>query len=306
MKIDETFDNKTICAVFGVANTGGIRVNRAKNHIVLVSNASATNAYRNKQIGGLIYFMGRGANGAQKLSRQNATLAKSKLNGGQLHYFEVIEKGRYTYRGEVELAGEPYLDTQHDAAGQDRLVWIFPLTLKKKQTAAVMPSIAGLPYLPAGVYATISASLSPDQRAVVDRCLAEIRAHGVSLVSQVDVDLARYERAMARWYEKVLVGARLRVRAIIRELRAQAKAKNVVFGFATDEVAVPDGCSEQQLQAVLDIVGRGDEFAALMEEERSRSPMPEPPGTPHQEADFELVRPERLTKRPVADCSGVT
>jgi hypothetical protein len=304
MKIDETFDNKTICAVFGVANMGGIRVNRAQNIIVLISNPTAAVAYRNKQVGDVFHFVGRGADGAQKLSRQNATLAKSKLNGSQLHYFEVIEKGRYTYRGQVELASEPYLDTQPDEAGNDRFAWIFPLVMKSR-AKSVLPKTVGTPYLPAEVYATISSPLNPNQRVVVDRCLAEMRAFGVGLISQVDVDVARYERAMTRWCDDVLSSARSRVRAIVRELEKRAKTKNVVFGFARDEVAVPDGCSEQELQAVLDTVGRGDEFVALMEEARSSCPMPAPPDIDRHETVFEFVRPEK-TKRPVADYSGVT
>jgi hypothetical protein len=305
MTIDETFDNKTVCAVFGVANMGGIRVNRARNHIVLISNPGATNAYRNRRDGNAFDFVGRGSVGSQKLSRQNATLAKSKVSGTRLYYFEVTSKGRYAYRGEVELAGEPYIDTQRDAGEQDRLVWIFPLTLKKEQVQSPQAT-AVKPYLRAGVYATINAPLNPDQRAVVDRCLDEMRANGISLVSQCDVDVVRYETTMARWYEKVLDLARSRVRKIIRELRTQAKARNAVFGFAPDEVAVPAGCSEQQLQAVLDIVGRADEFGALMEEARNRCPMPEPPNLTTIEPEVQLNRRETKPITAPKDYSGIT
>ena len=41
--------------------------------------------------------------GDQELKSQNKTLAESKINGVAVHFFEVLKKREYTYRGEVEL-----------------------------------------------------------------------------------------------------------------------------------------------------------------------------------------------------------
>ena len=103
-----------------------------------------------------------GSIGPQKLDRQNSTLANSKRNGWTVHLFEVFEKVRYVYAGEVELADEPYFSDQPDARADDRFVWIFPL--RRKATAEVgrqAPPEAGaeLPdYLPFGAYAVVGSA----------------------------------------------------------------------------------------------------------------------------------------------------
>jgi 5-methylcytosine-specific restriction protein A len=61
---------------------------------------------------------------------QNRTLYDSRTNGVELHLFEVFHEGKYEYQGQVELAGEPYQDTQRDEQGVLRKVWMFPLKRK--------------------------------------------------------------------------------------------------------------------------------------------------------------------------------
>ncbi|WP_222102845.1 hypothetical protein [Lysinibacillus sp. BW-2-10] len=57
----------------------------------------------------------------------NKTLAESKTTGIAVHFFEVMQKRQYTYRGEVELADEPHIDRQKDVNGNMRNVWVLPL-----------------------------------------------------------------------------------------------------------------------------------------------------------------------------------
>ena len=45
--IKDVVDNRTICDLFGVANMGGIRVNKSRNLIVLISNNTDL-TYRNE------------------------------------------------------------------------------------------------------------------------------------------------------------------------------------------------------------------------------------------------------------------
>jgi 5-methylcytosine-specific restriction enzyme A len=123
MFVGETIDNRTICDLFEVANMGGIRVSQARSHIVLISN-NTDPTYRNEWGDGTLHFVGMGSIGPQKLHRQNKTLANSKRYGWTVHLFEVFEKGRYVYAGEVELAADPYFSDQPDARADARFVWI--------------------------------------------------------------------------------------------------------------------------------------------------------------------------------------
>ena len=71
-----------------------------------------------------------GKNGDQSLDfMQNKTLALSNENKVEIHLFEVFEKKRYTYIGQVYLIGEPYQSIQQGEDRIDRTVWIFKLKL---------------------------------------------------------------------------------------------------------------------------------------------------------------------------------
>ena len=282
MFVGETIDNRTICDVFGVANMGGIRVNKSRSCIVLISN-NTDPTYRNEWRDGILHFVGRGSTGPQKLDRQNRTLAKSKRNGWTVHLFEVFEKSRYVYAGEVELAGDPYMSDQADARADDRFVWIFPL--RRKGTPEVV--VSGLPeaeielpdHLPFGAYAVIGSSLTAEQTELVDQTTDRLRAAGVKVTDQRDVDEKRYERAMARWHEGYLD----RVRAMVRELLAKkkqlAEAQGRKFKLVDDELRINSASDEQELRAALMHLDR-DEPAAMQEifeKARNAVPMPEAP-----------------------------
>src|ERR1700722_6232807 len=191
MIVGETIDNRTICDVLGVANMGGIRVNKVSSCIVLISN-NTDPTYRNEWRDGTLHFVGMGSIGPQKLDRQNRTLANSKRYGWTVHLFEVFEKGRYVYAGEVELAADPYFSDQADARADDRFVWIFPL--RRKTTPEVMVSAlpetgAELPdYLPFGAYAVIDADLTAEHAALVNQAVDGLRAAGVKVIDQAEVD----------------------------------------------------------------------------------------------------------------------
>src|SRR5690606_7134323 len=92
---------------------------------VLISDR--TKLYQDIKKNGVYYYTGMGQVGDQELKSQNKTLAESKTNGVTVHFFEVLKPRQYTYRGVVELANEPYIDTQEDINGNMRKVWIFPL-----------------------------------------------------------------------------------------------------------------------------------------------------------------------------------
>jgi hypothetical protein len=300
MVLGETVDNRTICDVFGVATMGGIRVNKVRSLIVLISNNTDA-TYRNEWLDGVLHFVGMGSVDPQKLDRQNRTLAKSKRNGWTVHLFEVFEKGRYVYAGEVELAADPYFSDQPDARADARFVWIFPLRRK----AATEVAVSALPeaeielpdHLPFGAYAVIGAGLTAEQTALVNEAIDHLRAAGVKVTDQRDVDEKRYKKAMERWYEEYLDRVRAMVRELIAKKKQLAKAQGREFALVDDELRINSASNEQELRAALMLLDR-DEPAAMQEifdQAWNAVPMPEAPKSlqdlaetgPMQSADLE-------------------
>jgi len=297
MQTGGAIDNWTLCDLYGVANTGGIRVNNRRNLIVLVSN-NTDPTYQNKWQGGTLHFVGRGSVGPQTLVRQNRTLANATRRGYALHLFEVFEKSKYVYAGEVELAGEPYQSGQPDARAQDRFVWIFPL--RKKQRAAEMqtvPPVMETPeYLPHGAYAVIRADLNNEQRALVDAALDKLKDAGVPVFDQRDRDHRRYERRLADWWDAVLDRVRAKVKELIASRGRAAKAAGREFALVDDELRVDSASTEAELRAALAFLDY-DELTAqeqLFEEARQSVPMPDPPKSVSDANPGELEAPKRL------------
>jgi hypothetical protein len=280
IKFRETVSNRTICDVFGVANTGGIRVRKARSLIVLISN-NTDPTYRNEWRDGILHFVGMGSKGPQKLDRQNRTLANSKKNGWTVHLLEVFEKSRYVYAGEVELADEPYLSDQVDARADDRFVWIFPLRVKATTEVAVgtQPKTELPDHLPFGAYAVIGSDLTEEQTRLVHETLDRLKAAGVHVTDQRDVDEKRYEKAMARWYEDAIDRARSIVKELIAKKRRAAKAQGRDFALIDDELRINSTSTEQELRDALKFLDRDDPIAMeeVFEQARRSMPMPDPP-----------------------------
>lgn len=129
--INEVVNNKELSEIFGCSTQGGMRKSNTTNTLTLISDK--TKLYKDRVVDDIIYYTGMGQSGDQTLTHQNKTLAESTSNGVAIHFFEVMKVKEYTYRGQVELAGEPYQETQKDKEGNPRLVWVFPLRLKDHQ-----------------------------------------------------------------------------------------------------------------------------------------------------------------------------
>jgi hypothetical protein len=295
--IGHAIDNRTLCEQFDVANMGGIRVSQRRNHIVLVSN-NTDPTYRNEWRDDVLHFVGMGSVGPQKPGRQNKTLANSARRGYTLHLFEVFEKGRYTYAGEVELADEPYLSDQPDARAKDRFVWIF--RLRKKLLAPDQQSrssVAPMNYLPHGAYAVIKAT--DEQRALVEEAIDKLKEAGVSVFDQRDVDDRRYQRALDRWHDAVLDRVRAKVRELIANRKRAAKAAGREFKLIDDELKINSASTEAELRAALMLLDYDhpelqDQF---FEEARQSVPLPDPPRSVPEVNDGELQEPEWLASR---------
>jgi hypothetical protein len=294
LRTGDVIDNRTICDVFGVANMGGIRVNKSRNLIVLISN-NTDPTYRNEWKADVLHFVGMGSIGPQKLDRQNKTLANATKGGAKLHLFQVFEKSRYVYFGEVELADEPYMSDQHDARTEKRFVWIFPLSRMASSATTevhVTPEEASLPeHLPFGAYAVIGSDLTEQQVALVSEALDRLKDAGVPMVDQRDVDSKRYEKALCAWEDAVLDRVRSHVRELIAKRRHAAANQGRSTNLVDDELKINAASSEQELRDALKFLDRDDltSINQVFEEARGSVPMPDPPEWLEKKAAIEPI-----------------
>jgi hypothetical protein len=229
--------------------------------------------------------------------------------------FEVWEKGRYTYSGEVELANKPYLSDQTDAQNELRFVWLFPIQRKLVHEGADLPcsgasSIPG--HLPYGAYALIGldlnsarqqlvnqslnrlketgipilnhkqatvvgSDLSSAQIEIVNQLLDRLKEKGIPVLDQRDVDYARYEKAMVLWNDNVLANVRSAVRKMIADEKKNVTSRNKQFSFEPDELEISINSNEAEIRNVLNLIGRDDDFNRIIEDARQNIPMPDPP-----------------------------
>ncbi len=133
----QILNNAEICEIFKCGPQGGMRRSKKTNTLVLISN-HVESLYDDRWIGEVFHYTGMGQVGDQRLSfMQNKTLAESGKNGVVVHLFEVDREQEYRYQGRVELAGQPYTETQPDKNDIDRMVFVFPLKLADRKPAPV-------------------------------------------------------------------------------------------------------------------------------------------------------------------------
>lgn len=140
-EVGAVVSNAVMTEAFKVGNMGGMRRSKTTGTLVLISD-NTKGLYSDKWNDGVLHYTGMGKIGDQALDKtQNKTLAESKTNGVEVHLFEVNEPGKYTYSGVVELAGQPYQETQSDDNGNPRKVWMFPLkkTSEEKEEPVAQP-----------------------------------------------------------------------------------------------------------------------------------------------------------------------
>ena len=127
LSIGQEISNAELVSIFKCGNMGGMRRSNTTNTLVLVADYTK-GLYHDKWIGGVLHYTGMGKNGDQDIHwAQNDTLANCNTNGVDVHLFEVMDEGRYTYCGRIELVDKPYTETQPGEDGIDRLVWMFPI-----------------------------------------------------------------------------------------------------------------------------------------------------------------------------------
>lgn len=127
LEIGHEISNDDVSRIFACGNMGGMRRSLSTNTLVLISDYTK-GLYHDKWIAGILHYTGMGQVGDQSIDfSQNKTLANSKTNGVNVHLFEVMEAGRYTYCGVVQLVSAPYQDVQPDSNNMPRKVWMFPI-----------------------------------------------------------------------------------------------------------------------------------------------------------------------------------
>lgn len=135
----DTIDNQRLVEIFRCSPQGGMRRSHQTNTLVIVSDHTRS-IYEDRWVGNIFHYTGMGQRGDQSLDfMQNKTLAESNQNGVEVHLFEVFVSRKYIYMGRVELAGQPYQETQPDADGNPRRVWIFPLRLVNTSSPVPIP-----------------------------------------------------------------------------------------------------------------------------------------------------------------------
>lgn len=126
-KVGDILSNNEIREAYKIGNMGGMRKSNTYNCLVIISDHTK-GLYEDKWYGDELHYTGMGLQGDQVLQgNQNGTLYHSDTNGVEVHLFEVLDSGEYTYRGIVELSGKPYQEEQLDVEGHMRKVWMFPI-----------------------------------------------------------------------------------------------------------------------------------------------------------------------------------
>lgn len=127
LAIGDVVKNQEIVDIFKCGNMGGMRRSKTTNTLVIISDYTK-GIYHDKWIGGVLHYTGMGKSGDQDIEwAQNATLAECNINNVDVHLFEVIDPGEYTYCGRIELVDKPYTEIQPGEDGIDRSVWMFPV-----------------------------------------------------------------------------------------------------------------------------------------------------------------------------------
>ena len=125
--VGQIVSHDDVRAAYKIGNMGGMRKSNTYNCLVLISDHTK-GLYEDKWYGDVLHYTGMGKTGDQILTgNQNGTLFNSKTNGVEVHLFEVMDPGEYTYRGIVSLVDDPYQEEQPDVNGSTRKVWMFPI-----------------------------------------------------------------------------------------------------------------------------------------------------------------------------------
>lgn len=130
---NKDYTSEEIKEIFKVSPQGGMRSNAVNRVMVLLSDHTGTGLYEDYIKDDILYYTGTGRQGDQEYKGANKTLRDSNKNSYKTFLFESYKENIYTYRGQVVLAGDPFLRDAKDELGEMRKVIMFPLKLVDKR-----------------------------------------------------------------------------------------------------------------------------------------------------------------------------
>lgn len=131
--VGNTYKKKEVGEIFLCSIQQGMARSHRTNTLVLFADHTGKSVYDDKWFDDVLHYTGMGLNGDQTMTSSNRVLNQSKTNFVNIHLFEAYSPGRYTYMGEVELAGESYQVDENDEKGNLRKVYKFPIRLKNSE-----------------------------------------------------------------------------------------------------------------------------------------------------------------------------
>ena len=131
-EIDQSVSKSEIESEFKCILNRGICYSATTQTIVLIANHNVDLFNdRHSYEEDVFLYTGEGKTGEQKMTYGNKRLNEARFDGTPVHLFErFYGDSYYTYRGLVGV-GNPYREKQPDINGNNRFVFIFPLTLLK-------------------------------------------------------------------------------------------------------------------------------------------------------------------------------
>jgi len=139
LKVGDVITNHQLTSVFKCSPQGGMRRSLETDTLVLISDHTKS-VYEDRWIEEVFHYTGMGLKSDQSIDvAQNKTLAETPSSGIEVFLYEVFEKGRYVFQGQVELEEKPYQEKQPDIDGSLRKVWVFPLRRVGETAAKPLP-----------------------------------------------------------------------------------------------------------------------------------------------------------------------
>ncbi len=127
IEIGQKITNAELAETFDCSGVGNMRLSKESDTLILISDFTKGLSH-DKWIDGVLHFTGYGKTGDQDIHKgQNATLCDSRRYEIDIHLFELLYPGEFTYCGRVELDANPYPEMQPGEDRKERMSWVFPL-----------------------------------------------------------------------------------------------------------------------------------------------------------------------------------
>src|SRR5579863_7165938 len=157
--VDQLYSNEDIFRSLKVSNAGGIRLSlqdkAVLRAVVMTSvqgfHGAGENPYHDRLEGGVLTYTAAGKLGQQTLAGVNNRLIEQKTSSFPIHGFVLIASRRdrsvgpkrWKYLGLLEYLRH-YPDTQVDADGKVRKVWLFELKIHNEQRVLLLATEAAI------------------------------------------------------------------------------------------------------------------------------------------------------------------